>query len=217
MLANLLEQLTLFVETVVLTLGLPGIGLIAIGENLFPPTPSEILYPLAGKMAYDGELTIFGVVLVGVLGTLVASTLWYWLGQRLGEERCRMFIDRYGTLRLGRFELELFNVEQFDRALGLFRKHGAVIVIAARILPYVHSVVSIPAGVIQMSYPKFLLYTAIGSTLWILPLTIVGYVLGSQWREVLNLLDTYQTVFLIAAGLFVVYWFIRRRRTPKTA
>ena len=120
MLANLLEQLTLFVETVVLTLGLPGIGLIAIGENLFPPTPSEILYPLAGKMAYDGELTIFGVVLVGVLGTLVASTLWYWLGQRLGEERCRTFIDRYGTLRLGRFELELFNVEQFDRALELF-------------------------------------------------------------------------------------------------
>src|SRR5688572_21527532 len=136
MLADLLEKMTQFVESIVLSLGLPGIALIAVFENLFPPTPSEFLYPLAGKMAYDGVLTI------GVLGTLFASTLWYLLGKRLGEARVRHFIDRYGTLRLWKLKLELFTGEQFDRAMELFRTRGAAIVIVARVLPYVHSVVS---------------------------------------------------------------------------
>lgn len=210
MLADLLEKLTQFVETIVLSLGLPGIALIAVFENLFPPTPSEFLYPLAGKMAYDGELTIFGVVTVGVLGTLFASTLWYLLGKRLGEARVRHFIEHYGTLRLWKLKLEVFTGEQFDRAMELFRTRGAAIVIVARVLPYVHSVVSIPAGVIEMSYWRFLVYTAIGSLLWILPLTLLGYFLGSQWRQVLDWMDTYQTVILIALGVLAVYWLARK-------
>lgn len=210
MLADLIEQLTLFVERIVLSFGLAGVGIIAIGENLFPPTPSEFLYPLAGKMAFDGELTVLGVVTVGVIGTLIASTLWYLLGMRLGEARVRHFIDRYGTLRLWKLRVELFTGEQFDRAMHLFRTRGAAIVIVARVLPYVHSVVSIPAGVIRMPYWRFLLYTAIGSLLWILPLTLLGYVLGSQWRQVLEWMDTYQTVILIALGLLIVYWIVRR-------
>lgn len=210
MLADLLEKLTQFVETIVLSLGLPGIALIAVFENLFPPTPSEFLYPLAGKMAYDGELTVFGVVTIGVLGTLFASTLWYLLGKRLGEERVRHFIDHYGTLRLWKVKLELFTGDQFDRAMELFRTRGAAIVIVARILPYVHSVVSIPAGVIAMPYWRFLVYTAIGSLLWILPLTLLGYFLGSQWRQVLTWMNTYQTVILIALGVLLIYWLGRK-------
>jgi membrane protein DedA with SNARE-associated domain len=210
MLADLIEQLTLFVERIVLSFGLAGVGIIAVGENLFPPTPSEFLYPLAGKMAYDGDLTLFGVVTVGVLGTLFASTLWYLLGKRLGEARVRRFIERYGTLRLWKLQVHMFTGEQFDRAMHLFRTRGAAIVIVARVLPYVHSVVSIPAGVIEMPYLRFLLYTAIGSLLWILPLTVLGYVLGSQWRQVLEWMDTYQTVILIALGLLFVFWIVRR-------
>lgn len=219
MLADLFEKMTQFVESIVLSLGLPGIAVIAVGENLFPPTPSEFLYPLAGKMAFDGELTIFGVVLVGVLGTLFASTLWYLLGKRLGEARVRHFIERFGTIRLWKLHLELFTADQFDRAMELFRTRGAAIVIVARVLPYVHSVVSIPAGVIEMPYVRFLLYTAIGSTLWILPLTVLGYFLGSQWRQVLEWMDTYQTVILIALGILFVYWIVRKvmRRRAEAA
>ena len=210
MLADLIEQITQFVESVVLTFGLPGVAVIAVGENLFPPTPSEFLYPLAGKMAWEGGFSILSVVTVGVLGTLFASTLWYLLGKRLGEERVRQFIERRGTLKVARFSFELFTVDQYDRAIELFRTRSAAIVVVARLLPYVHSVVSIPAGVIKMPYSSFLIYTAIGSTLWILPLTVLGYVLGSRWREVLAILDTYQTVILVIAGLLLVYWLGKR-------
>lgn len=218
MLADLIEQLTLFVESIVLTFGLAGVGAIAVGENLFPPTPSEFLYPLAGKMAFDGELPLLGVLIVGVLGTCFASTLWYLLGRRLGEARVRQFIDRYGTLRLWKLRVELFTVPQFDRAMDLFRTRGGAIVIVARVLPYVHSVVSIPAGVIKMPFGSFLLYTAVGSSLWIVPLTLLGYALGSQWRVVLEWMDTYQTVILIALGALLFYWVARRIiRARKTA
>jgi len=210
MLADLIEKVTLFVESVVLTFGLPGVAVIAVGENLFPPTPSEFLYPLAGKMAWEGGFSILSVVTVGVLGTLFASTLWYLLGKRLGEERVRQFIERRGTLKIARFSFEIFTVDQYDRAIELFRTRGAAIVIVARILPYVHSVVSIPAGVIKMPYGSFLIYTTIGSALWIVPLTLLGYFLGSRWRDVLTFLDTYQTVILVLAGLLLAYWIGRK-------
>jgi membrane protein DedA with SNARE-associated domain len=150
---------------------------------------------------------------------VLASTLWYLLGRRWGETRVRNFIEHYGTLKLWRLHFELFTAEQFDRAMHLFRTRGAAIVIVARILPYVHSVVSIPAGVIQMPYGRFLLYTAIGSMLWILPLTLLGYALGSRWRDVLEVMDTYQTAILIVLGLLLVYWIVRRvfRRRAEAA
>ncbi|NOG51944.1 MAG: hypothetical protein HND48_22800 [Chloroflexi bacterium] len=81
----------------------------------------------------------------------------------------------------------------------------------ARILPYVHSVVSLPAGVIRMPFWRFMLYTAIGATAWILPLTVLGYVLGSRWREVLTLMDAYQNAIIVAAAAGLAAWLIWRR------
>ncbi|NOG51943.1 MAG: hypothetical protein HND48_22795 [Chloroflexi bacterium] len=118
MLADLIEQITLFVESIMLTFGLPGIGLIAMAENLFPPVPSEFLYPLAGKLAFDGLMPMWAVVIVGVTGTCAASSLWYVLGVKLGEERVRQFIERRATITVGRLRIPIFTVDQYDRALG---------------------------------------------------------------------------------------------------
>lgn len=211
MLADLIEQITLFVESIMLTFGLPGIGLIAAAENLFPPVPSEFLYPLAGKLAFDGQIPLWAIVLAGVLGTCIASSVWYVLGMRLGEKRVRQFIERRATLTIGRLRIPIFTVGQYDRALNLFRTRGGVIVLIARILPYVHSVVSLPAGVIRMPFGRFIIYTAVGATAWILPLTVFGYLLGSRWREVLTLMDAYQNAILIATVAGLSAWLLWRR------
>ncbi|MBK9125946.1 MAG: DedA family protein [Chloroflexi bacterium] len=211
MLADLIEQITLFVESIMLTFGLPGIGLIAAAENLFPPVPSEFLYPLAGKLAFDGLMPLWAVVVVGVVGTCIASSMWYALGVRLGEARVRQFIERRATITIGRLRIPIFTVDQYDRALELFRTRGGAIVLIARILPYVHSVVSLPAGVIRMPFWRFMIYTAIGATAWILPLTVLGYLLGSRWREVLTLMDAYQNAILIAAAAGLAAWLLWRR------
>lgn len=216
MLAELVQQLTGWVLSLISEGGVLGIFLVALMENLFPPTPSEFLYPLAGKLAYDGVLTVAEVVAAGVLGTLAGATLLYYVGYRLGSANARAFIERYGTLRIGRLRWPIFTGEMYDHALGQFERYGAWVVVFGRVLPLVHGIVSIPAGVVRMNLIRFYVYTALGSAAWIGTLVVLGYLLGTQWARILVWLDVYQNVIgvlmvVAIAAFFLRHWSLHRQ------
>jgi membrane protein DedA with SNARE-associated domain len=215
MLSDLVEGIAALVEQIVTTFGAPGITLIALFENLFPPTPSEALYPLAGKLAYDGAISPVAVVIAGTIGSIIGALAYYTLGYKMGEVRTRDLIARYGSIRLLRFTINIVSTEDYDRGMALFHRYGGRIVFAARLLPLVHGVVSIPAGVVRMSLPRFILYTALGSALWIAPLTLLGFWLGENWRQILTALDVYQNVVYVLLALLLVYYIVRRLRRTK--
>jgi membrane protein DedA with SNARE-associated domain len=215
MLVQVVEGLSAWVEHIVLFLGVPGVTVIALLENLFPPTPSEILYPLAGKMAYDGAMTVPMIVLAGIAGSLMGSLVYYMLGYRLGKEQTRIMVEHFGTFRLWKLRLKIVGVDEFDRGIELFEKHGGKIVVVARVMPLVHSVVSIPAGVSRMALVPFIAYTVIGSALWIIPLVVLGYWLGSNWEQLLHWMDIYEYVWYAVVGAALVYFFSRRFRNRK--
>ncbi|MGB7340080.1 MAG: DedA family protein [Phototrophicaceae bacterium] len=210
MLAPFVENLSTFIEQIVLRFGVLGIGIIAFMENIFPPTPSEFIYPLAGKLAYDGDINLFAVMLAGALGSIVGAFVFYHVGYYLGAERARRFIERYGTLRIGRWQIAIFKVEAYDRAMSLFDKHGNMIVMIARTLPLVHGIISIPAGINRMNLPKFLFYSFMGALLWIVPTVLLGYFLGSQWDLMLGVLDAYETLWYIVFAIVIFYYVFSR-------
>lgn len=216
MLTDLIEGVTRLLEQLVGSFGAPGIGLVALFENLFPLTPSEFLYPLAGKMAYDGKITPAAIIVAGVMGSLVGSLIFYTLGRQLGEDRVRAGIGRYGTLDWRWIHLSVFTVQDYDRAMGLFRRRGGVIVFVARLLPMVHGVVSIPAGVARMNLVMFGIYTALGAALWIAPFTLFGMWLGQNWEQVLDWMDVYQNVMYVLM-VIALGWYILRRRQHRAA
>lgn len=210
MLAEFIDSVTKLVENIVIRFGAPGVTLIAFFENLFPPTPSELLYPLAGKMASDGKTSLVAVVLAGVIGSIAGSLIYYSLGYRLGEAGVRDMIERLGTIRVSRLKIPIVTTEDYDRGLRLFRRYGSIIVFVARLMPLVHGVVSIPAGVVRMNLLLFCIYTALGAALWITPLAVFGYWLGNNWRDVLGWLNIYENVFIATLGLIVLLYFGRR-------
>lgn len=212
MLADIIEYLTTLAEQVVMAGGVPGIMLIAFMENIFPPTPSEFLYPLAGKLAYDGVLNLPAVMLAGAGGSMLGAITFYQVGRWLGEERARLYIARWGTVRVWRFTLPLVTVEAYDKAMTIFARHGGIVVMVARSVPLVHGVISIPAGVVHMNRLRFLAYTFIGVMLWIVPTVMMGYLMGSQWEDALEILNTYETLWYIVIALVIMYWLVRRWR-----
>ncbi len=210
LLTDIFESLTTWVENIIHTFGLPGVALIALFENLFPPTPSEFLYPLAGKLVADGTLTAVGVITAGIIGSLAGSLIYYSVGYKLGEARIRGAIGRFGHIKLWRFSVMIVSLEDYDRAVVLFQRWGGPIVVVARIMPFVHSIVSVPAGVTRMSLFPFIVYTAIGSALWIAPLTLFGLWLGNNWEQVLYWMDVYEYGWYAVMVVGIIYLIVRR-------
>jgi membrane protein DedA with SNARE-associated domain len=211
---ELIQQLITWIEGIITTVGYPGVAFATFAENIFPPIPSEVVIPFAGFVAADGKLSLVGVWIASTLGSVIGAVVIYYIGMFAGDVVFRNFLRKYGRW-VGTSEAD------YDRALGIFRKYGAVMVFVGRVIPLVRTVISVPAGADHMPFFKFLLYTTAGSAIWSGLLAYAGYVLGNNWEQVSHWMEQYSDVVyviiaVIAVGL--VGWFIysRVRRKPAT-
>ncbi len=60
-----LDAIKIWTESVISTMGYPGLVLVMFLENIFPPIPSEVVLPLAGNLTNAGRFTMFGVIFLG--------------------------------------------------------------------------------------------------------------------------------------------------------
>ena len=187
--------------------GLPGIfALMAIGSACIP-IPSEVVMLFAGfavaERAASGShhhLTMSGVVLAGLLGTLVGS----WAAYAVGRGGRLELLERHGAkLHMG--------PAQIERADRWFQRHGESVVLFGRIVPLIRAFVSLPAGVARMPVGRFTLLTVIGSIPWVLGLALAGHALGGDWKSVRHGFE-YVDYALIALVVFsLIYLGVRRR------
>lgn len=211
--AELLNQIALFLEQLIQAIGYPGIYLVMLLENVFPPIPTDPLLPFAGILVGQGKLNFLGVWATAVVGAVTGSLMLYAVGIWADENVIRTFVRRYGRY------IDLHE-HQLDRALRLFDRYGSSIVFIGRGVPVLRSAVSITAGMSHMSLPRFIFFSALNSLLvtgfWI----TVGVVLGENWPEVLALVDRLQWVIIALVIVLVLYTigaFVRRRLRNREA
>jgi membrane protein DedA with SNARE-associated domain len=187
-------------------LGALGVGLAILLETVVPPIPSEVVLPLAGFLAGTGRMSLVAAFAAATLGSLLGAAFLYQLGRWLGPDRSRRLLDR----------LPLVDTADVDKAFGAFERHGRTAVLVGRLVPVVRSFVSVPAGVVHMPWPQFLLYTALGSAVWNGLLIGAGVALGTQYElveEYVGLLD-YALVAAVAGALgWMAVRHVRRRRS----
>ena len=174
--------------------GLTGVFLLMLAENLFPPIPSELIMPLAGFSAARGQLSLVGVIIAGVAGTLAGNVFWFELAKWFGAARTIGLAVRFGGW-LGITEADL------EKAQQALRRHGPWAVFLGRMMPGIRTVISIPAGLIEMPRLAFYGLTTLGSTLWVGGLAVVGYVLEERFSQVEEYVGPFSKVFL---ALFVL-------------
>lgn len=168
--------------------GYLGIFITMTLESMLIPIPSEAVMPFAGFLAYEGKMSIWIAVFVSSVANLVGSIIAYMIGKYLG----RGFIQRYG-------KYILLNIHHLEMVEIWFRKYGSITVLFSRMLPVVRTVNAVPAGIGNMDFPKFCLYTFIGSVPWNLALVCAGYVLKENW----NLLEKY-TLYIDMVAIIVI-------------
>lgn len=184
--------------------------LIAI-ENIFPPIPSEVILLFGGFMTTYSKINIIGVIIASTLGSLVGALILYYIGKILNKERLKKIVKgKIGkTLRL--------KEKDIDKADEWFDTKGNKTVFFCRFVPILRSLISIPAGMSEMSMPKFLTYTIVGSAIWNSVLTIAGSIVGDKWKTIVDIFDKYSHITLIVLIILfivaIIYYFKKRKNS----
>ena len=182
------------------TLGAPGAGVAVALENLFPPIPSEVILPLAGFTASQGDMSLLAAIVWTTIGSVAGALVLYWIGALIGRERTRAIAAR----------VPLLKVSDIDRTEAWFQRHGRKTVFFGRMVPLFRSFVSIPAGIERMPMATFLLFTTLGSLIWNSVFVVAGYLLGENWLVIQDYAGTYQNAVLAAGFLAVVAFVVVR-------
>lgn len=186
-------------------LGYLGIALLMLLENIFPPIPSEVIMPLSGFVTSQGKLDFVYVVIAGVVGSVLGALPWYYLGKSLSLQHIKKLADRYGWWLT-------ISSKEIETAKHWFERRGEAAACLSRLVPGVRTYISVPAGLSNMPLLSFLIYSTIGTTIWISLLTYAGYVLGANYDQVKEVIAPLSGVVIIVLIVIFVVWIIKRKR-----
>jgi membrane protein DedA with SNARE-associated domain len=202
--------------------GLYAVFVLMFVDAVFPAA-SEIVMVYAGAVASgafaDQSIVLFGhefadgfpaylaVALTGTIGYTRGSMA----GWAIGRYGGRPYLDRHGRwLHLDRRRL--------DQAEAWFERWEDWAVFLGRLTPLVRSFVSIPAGVLEAPFVRYVVLTLAGSAIWCFAFAGAGWAAGASWEQIHNA-SSYADYIVVAAVVAVVAWLvvrhIRRRRVPE--
>lgn len=211
-LASISESLVNTTSHFVRDAGLPGIFALMAISSACVPIPSEVVMLFAGfavadptQSASHHHLTMTGVVLVGLLGTMVGS----WVAYAVGRAGRLELFERHGA----KFHMGPAQIERADR---FFTRYGELTVMFGRMIPLVRAFVSLPAGISKMPLGRFSLFSLIGTLPWVLALAFVGHALGSDWTTVRKGFE-YVDYLIVALVVVGIGYAIVRARTATAA
>jgi membrane protein DedA with SNARE-associated domain len=204
MLISLVNALLNFAQEI----GYWGVVLLMTLESSFVPFPSELVVPPAAYLAAQGKLNIWLVIGASILGSLLGALFNYFLAYYLG----RPLIYRLAESKAARFLL--IKTRQIARAEEFFNRYSVSSTFFGRLVPVVRQLISLPAGFVKMSLPKFIFFTFLGSAVWTLVLAALGYFFGANeelWQEY------YMEISwgIISLVIIVVIYFVYRHREKK--
>ena len=178
--ANIISSIPEYISKAVETNSLIAyftIGFAMFLENIIPPIPSEIIMPLGGFFVYQQKLNFYILVLCGLIGTILGSLPWYYLGKLVNEKRLSNFLDKRGKY-VG------ITPEDLAKSKRWFDKYGVSLVFWGRLVPGIRTLISVPAGMELMPLRRFLIWTSLGSLIWVILLTYAGYIFGENYAVI---------------------------------
>lgn len=188
---------------------LPPVGILAFAfaiaflENIFPPSPSDMLLVFCGTLAGIGAVNAPLLVLAGSIGGSTGFLVMYWLGKRYGND---IFRSKW---------LRFIPRSSLTKAESWFKRSGYWIILGNRFLSGTRAVISLFAGMSGLHLMRTLALSSIGSIVWNSLLVTGGYLLGDNWRELDGYLSLYGRVVGIGLLVLLAGWLLFRHWRTK--
>jgi membrane protein DedA with SNARE-associated domain len=138
---------------------------------------------------------------------MLGNILWYLAARALGIQRLEPFIRRWGRW----ITMSWDEVKRAERWFGL---HGTFFVFLGRLLPTVRSLVSIPAGLLKMSFRRFVLASTLGTAAWTALLAFAGFKLGENYADIEEILGPAANAILVVLIAGYIYRVWTHRHMP---
>ena len=181
-----------------------AIVIFGVLEAMCIPISSELTFLLGGAIASGGitgahqHPSLLLVIILGTLAEMVGSYISYGVGRAGG----RPLVHRWGKYVLVT-EADVARAERFLVGRGVWALP------VARMLPFVRAFASIVAGIVDIPPLRFGVLSLIGTLVYVIVLSSIGYSLGSEWSKINHglTLATYVLVALVVVAIvgFVLY------------
>ncbi len=208
--ASLTGPLVTFATHAINTLGLAGVFAMTTTTGIIGLPGTEPTMLFAGFDVYEGHQSLIGIIVAGVAGDVLGATIAY----SIGYWGRRELLEHHGA------KIHM-SAERLDRPSRWFERYGSPVIFVSRLLPGIRAVFPYAAGVSQMRFARFLLFTLLGSIVWITGLALLGREVGhnwSTWRHHLEYGDYALAVIVVLAILYLVLRRVRgSRQRARTA
>jgi membrane-associated protein len=190
-----ISLLMVFVECGLFFPFLPGDTLL-LSLGVFIANPADGIDIFPGGPLVELAIALALLSMAAMLGNVVG----YEIGRAIGPP----LYNRQGRILKRKY---------FDQTHEFFEKHGNKALVIGRFVPFVRTYVTVVAGVTRMDRRRFLIWSGVGALLWVLSITLLGYVLGSRVPWLKDNIDYAIMAILVISVLPIVFeWWKHRRQ-----
>ena len=193
-----------FVFSLIQNFGYFGMFLGMILEAVIIVIPSEAILATGGILASRGVFSFFGAFLIGLVGSVFCAIVIYFMGYFGG----RPFIRKFG-------KYFFMKEEDIERSDSWFLRYGMFGALIGRNFPIIRTLISLPIGIMRMSFFKFLIFTIIGSIPWTFLFVYLGYALGNSWIYVSAKISWLKLPIKILLVLLILFYFYKKIKKYK--
>jgi len=127
--------------------------------------PGDSLLFVAGAICAMGKMDLPAVMALLAVAAITGDAVNYSIGRWFGQA----LISR----------TKLVSPERMAYTQGFFDRYGGQTIVIARFLPIARTMAPFVAGFARMNPRKFFMYNISGGLLWVVSLTVAGYLFGN--------------------------------------
>ncbi len=166
-------------------------------ENLFPPSPSDIIVVIGGSLVGTGTISFIPLLISATLGSLAGFLTAFIIGWQFDKK----------LIHAGK--IKFINVQSVDKVETAFRKWGYYLIVANRFLPGTRALISFFAGMSRLNVNKTTILSLVSSALWNIILIYLGISFGENVDLIDGYLKTYSTIIWIITGIIILFFVVR--------
>ena len=137
------------------------------GLVIMPFLPGDSLLFIVGALCGADLLNLPLTMVLLLAAAILGDQTNYSIGRYFGPKVFKWENSRF------------FNRQAFMQANAFYEKYGGITIILARFMPFIRTFVPFVAGVAEMTRSKFTLFNVVGGVIWVVGLTLAGYLFGN--------------------------------------